>query len=119
MLTEGGYHGALLIYVAAACVALLLANLWLLKGAGLYLRVLLSLPVAALLLTPAYTDPDGGTLAPALIVAAFSWLSIGPEAAQHALRPLLTFSVLALVLALVACVLVFVVQRARLSRQSR
>ena len=49
----------------------------------------LGLVGAALLLTPAYQGPDADTMAPALVVAAFEWLTNGPEAADHAVRPLL------------------------------
>lgn len=92
MLTESSYHGALLIYVAAALLALLLMNRWLLPGRSWALRLLLTLPLASLLLTPAYIQPGVDTLAPALIVLAFQWLSQGAEAAQHALSPLLLFT---------------------------
>lgn len=92
MLTETGYSGALLAYSASALLALLLMNLWLLRDRTWALRLLLTLPLAALLLTPAYIQPGADTLAPALIVLAFQWLSLGAEAAQHALSPLLLFT---------------------------
>ena len=92
MLTETGYHGALLIYSGAAILALLLMNVWLLRRRSWALRLLLTLPLASLLLTPAYIQPGADTLAPALIVLAFQWLSQGAEAAQHALSPLLLFT---------------------------
>jgi hypothetical protein len=92
VLTESGYLWALIVYIASALFALVLFNLWFLKGRSLALRVLLSFPLAALLFTPAYIEPDAETFAPALIVAAFQWLSQGPEFAEHALRPLALFS---------------------------
>ena len=92
MLTESGYQGALLVYSLSALLALLLFNVWLLRGRSWALRLALTLPLAALLLTPAYIEPGAETLAPALIVAPFQWLSLGPEAAQHALSPLLLFT---------------------------
>jgi hypothetical protein len=92
MLTETGYTGGLVVYCVSAVLAVLLMNLWLLRGRSTALRLLLSLPVAALLLTPAYIQPGADTLAPALVVVAFQWLSQGPEAAQHALSPLLLFT---------------------------
>lgn len=92
MLTETGYTGGLLVYSVSAVLAILLMNLWLLRGRSFALRLLLSLPIAALLLTPAYIQPGAETLAPALVVVAFQWLNQGPEAAEHALSPLLTFT---------------------------
>jgi hypothetical protein len=92
VLTEGGYFVALSVYILSALLALVLLNLWLLRGRGLGLRLLISLPLAALLLTPAYIQPGAETLAPALVVLAFQWLSLGPEAAEHALRPLALFT---------------------------
>ena len=97
MLTETGYTGALIIYVLATLAALILFNVWFLRRAHWGLRCLLSLPLAALLLTPAYIRPDAITLAPALIVALFQGFSQGPEAAEHAVRPLLLFTAAALV----------------------
>ena len=52
--------------------------------------------VAALLLTPAYPREGVTTLAPALVVAAFQMLTEGPDAAEHALRPLAMMCGLAL-----------------------
>lgn len=92
MLTESAYQLALITYLLSAILALGLFNLWLLRGRSAALRLLLTLPLAALLLTPAYIQPGAGTLAPALIVLAFQWLSQGAEAAEHALRPLLLFT---------------------------
>ncbi|MEL7044262.1 MAG: hypothetical protein AAGL66_04480 [Pseudomonadota bacterium] len=92
MLTETGYTGGLIIYSLAAFVALVLFNVWFMRRARWGLRCLLSLPLAALLLTPAYIKPDAETLAPALVVALFQGFSQGPEYAEHALRPLLLFT---------------------------
>lgn len=95
MLTSTGYITGLLVYVLSALLALWPLNRWLLRWAGPGLRLLISLPVAALLLTPAYIQAGAETLAPALVVAAFQWLSQGPEAAEHALRPLMLFTAVA------------------------
>jgi hypothetical protein len=92
LLTDSGYFTALGVYLISAVLALLLMNLWVLRGRGMALRVLITLPLAALLLTPAYIEPGAETFAPAVIVAAFQWLAQGPEAAQHALRPLGLFT---------------------------
>jgi hypothetical protein len=92
VLTDSGYFTALGVYLISAVLVLLLMNLWLLRGRGIALRVLISLPLAALLLTPAYIEPGAETFAPALIVTAFQWLAQGPEAADHAVRPLALFT---------------------------
>jgi hypothetical protein len=55
--------------------------------------------LGALLLTPAHPNADIATYAPALVVAIFETLTHGPEAAEHALRPLVVISAAALVLA--------------------
>ncbi len=98
MLTPSSYLFAFAVYVLSALLALVLANFWFLRERPLALKVGLSLPLAALLLTPAYIEAGAETFAPALVVAAFQWFSQGPEAASHALRPLILFTVLAMVL---------------------
>ena len=105
MLTETGYLGGLFVYGGAALVALVLFNLWMLRGARWGVRCLVTFPLAALLLTPAYIEAGAETLAPALVVAAFQWLNDGAEAAAHATRPLLVFTALALAIGLLAFVL--------------
>ncbi|MDP5069877.1 MAG: hypothetical protein NWQ45_03165 [Congregibacter sp.] len=102
MLTDSGYMSALIIYVLAALAAVVLMNVWLLRGRSLGVKALWSLPVLSLLLTPAYIQPEAETFAPALVVLAFQWLSEGKEAAAHALRPLLLFTSVALGLGVVA-----------------
>lgn len=114
MLTDTGYTGAFAVYLGAAVLALVLFNLWFLPRASRGLRVLLTLPIAALLMTPAYIAPDADTLAPALVVTAFRWLIDGREAAEHALRPLALFTGVGLVVGLVA----FVVSTLRGRRQA-
>ncbi|EED33095.1 conserved hypothetical protein [gamma proteobacterium NOR5-3] len=92
MLTETAYLGALIIYALSALLAVALMNLWLLRSWSLGFKLLLSLPLLSLLLTPALIQPEAPTFAPALVVLAFQWLSQGQEAAAHALRPLLLFT---------------------------
>ena len=99
MLTEGSYQSALWVYALAAIAALVVFNLWFLPRARWRLRVALTLPLAALLLTPASIAPGADTLAPALVVAAFQWLSEGREAAVYALRLLALSGAVALLLA--------------------
>lgn len=113
MLTDSGYITALGVYLISAVLALLLMNLWLLRGRGMALRVLISLPLAALLLTPAYIEPGAETFAPALIVAAFQWLAQGPEAADHAVRPLALFTGVSAAIAVCLAVIFAWLGRAR------
>ena len=114
MLTESAYRLALITYLVSALLALGLFNIWLLRGRSAALKLLLTLPLAALLLTPAYIQPGAETLAPALVVLAFQWLSQGPEAAEHALRPLVLFTGVALgVGVLLAGILILRARRAR------
>jgi hypothetical protein len=74
------------------------------SAAAVALTVLL---LAAVMLTPAYPTPEVTTFAPALIVIVFETLINGPEAAQHALKPLVIMLCVALVLALLLRLLVF------------
>ncbi len=100
MLNEQSYHFAMAAYFGAAVLALLLFAFWLRKSwrpAWIGLVVLLG---AAVLLTPAYPEAAVDTLAPALIVAVFQWLTVDLAAAQHALRPLAVMVGAALLLAL-------------------
>lgn len=111
MLTEEGYFAGLVIYAGAALLALLLFNLWFLRGRSAALRLLLSLPLAGLLLTPALIQPEADTFAPAVVVVAFQWLSQGPDAAAHALRPLVLFTGSALGLGILSAFLLIVLRR--------
>ncbi|GAB3271991.1 hypothetical protein [Parahaliea aestuarii] len=100
MLNEQSYHIAMAAYLGAAVLALVLFAFWLRKSwrpAWIGLVVLLG---AALLLTPAFPEAGVETLAPALIVAVFQWLTVDISAAEHALRPLAVMVGAALVLAL-------------------
>ena len=100
MLSEETYLIAMVAYITAALVALLCMAWWL-RG---YWRpawiAALLLPGAALLLTPAYPEAGIDTMAPALIVAAFQWLTVDQAAAAHALRPLVFVTGAAALLAL-------------------
>lgn len=88
MLSESSYMTAMTVYLGAAGLMLLCLLLWLRRRLHPAVTALLVLLAAALLLTPAYPRPEVSTLAPALVVAAFQWLTQGPDAATHALRPL-------------------------------
>ncbi len=100
MATDQSYFIALAIYCGSAVLALAALFFWLRRSWRPVWRWLLLLTGLALLLTPAYPYEGVDTLAPALIVAAFQLLTAGPEAAQHALRPLAAALALALVLTL-------------------
>lgn len=92
MLTESGYLGGLLVYVLAALLALFLFQFWLLRSWRMRFRLLLLLPLAGLLLTPAYIEPEAQSMAPALVIAAFQSLTLDVESAMHAIRPLVLFT---------------------------
>lgn len=100
MLTESSYLTAIYAYCGAAILAALLLFWWLGRRWPKGWVALLVLLATALLLTPAYTQPGADTMAPAVIVAGFEFLLHGPEAAQHAIKPLLIACGLAVFLAL-------------------
>lgn len=100
MLTESSYLTAIYAYCGAAVLAALLLAWWLGRRWPNGWTALLVLLSAALLLTPAFPQPGVSTMAPALIVAAFEFILNGPDAARHAVKPLLYACGAALVLAL-------------------
>ena len=111
MLSASSYMDALYIYIGAAG-ALLIYLAWLLarhwRAAWVALAVLLS---AALLLTPAHPTPELSTFAPALIVAIFEGLIHGPEAARHAIKPLVFMTGLAVVISILLRLTLFRTRR--------
>lgn len=100
MLTESSYLTAIYAYCGAAILAALLLAWWLGRRWPNGWTALLVLLAAALLLTPAYPQPGVETMAPALIVAGFELFLNGPEAAEHAIKPLSIACGLAVVLAI-------------------
>lgn len=100
MLTESSYLTAIYAYSGAALLAVLFLAWWLGRRWPSGWVALLVLLAAALLLTPAFPQPGVDTMAPALIVATFEFLLHGPEAAQHAIKPLAIACGLAVVLAI-------------------
>lgn len=100
MLTDDAYLTAIYIYVGTAIVMLLYFAWWLSRHWHPGWVSLVVLLLAALLLTPAYPKSGVSTMAPALIVAVFQFATEGLQAANHALRPLIFMSGLAIVLAL-------------------
>ena len=107
MLTDNAYLTAIYIYVGAAIVLLLYLAWWLSRHWRPGWVTLVVLVLAALLLTPAYPKSGVSTMAPALIVAAFQIATQGVDAANHALRPLIFMSGLAIVFALLLNVTLF------------
>ncbi|MBA6412092.1 hypothetical protein H2508_03100 [Parahaliea sp. F7430] len=101
MLSEETYQLAMASYIGAALLAILCLAWWLRKHWRPAWIAALLLPAAALLLTPAYPEAGIETMAPALIVAAFQWLTVDQAAAEHALRPLLFVFAAAVLLALI------------------
>jgi hypothetical protein len=89
MLTESTYLLGLYLYLGAAGTLVLYTAWWSWRSWRPFWAALAVLIMAALLLTPAYPGPGVATLAPALIVAGFQLMTEGPEAAQHAIKPLL------------------------------
>ncbi|MFT6286106.1 MAG: hypothetical protein ACJA09_000845 [Alcanivorax sp.] len=114
MLDASSYLTAMNLYCGAACAAILLLLWWLRRSWRPAWLAFAALVAAALLLTPAFPQEGVSTLAPALIVAAFQILTHGPEAAEHAVRPLTFMLGLAVVVALL---LRFTVFRSRGSKQ--
>jgi hypothetical protein len=107
VLSESSYLTAIYTYVGAA-VALLIYLTWVLSRYwGKAWVTLVVLICAALLLTPAHPDAEISTFAPALIVAVFEGLINGPEAAQHAIKPLTYLLALALLLSLLLRITLF------------
>lgn len=100
MAPDQSYLIALAIYAGSALLALGALFYWLRHSWRPVWRWLLLLTGVALLLTPAYPYAGVDTMAPALVVAAFQLLTAGPEAAEHALRPLAVALATALVLTL-------------------
>jgi hypothetical protein len=109
VLSESSYLTAMYTYLGAGSaflvyLVLILRRNWQWRGSLVALVVLIA---AALLLTPAYPDANIETFAPALVVAIFEGLINGPEAAQHAIRPLTYMLGLALLLSIVLRLTVF------------
>ena len=113
MLTDNAYLTAIYVYVGAAIVGLLYLAWWLSRHWRPGWVTLVVLVLAALLLTPAYPKSGVSTMAPALIVAAFQIATQGVDAANHALRPLIFMSGLAIVFALLLNMTLFRRRRVR------
>ena len=112
MLSDESYQLALYVYLGSAGVILLCLGWWLGRSWGAGWTLLLVLLSAALLLTPAYPNAGADTLAPAIVVAGFQLFTEGPEAAEHAFRPLGAACLVALVLAVLLRLTLFRRRRA-------
>jgi len=100
VLSESSYLTGIYVYLGAGS-ALLLYLAWILGRKWQWRARWVTLVVfvgAALLLTPAHPELGIKTFAPALIVVIFEGLINGPEAAQHAVKPLVFMTGLAVVL---------------------
>jgi 4-amino-4-deoxy-L-arabinose transferase-like glycosyltransferase len=100
VLDEASYTLGIYIYTGAALLFVLCLGWWLRRHLRALWALCFVLLVAALLLTPAYPKENVDTMAPALIVAGFQFLTQGYEAAEHAIRPLSFMCGAALVLSL-------------------
>lgn len=119
MLNDTSYFTAICIYVGSAAVLIMYSGWWLGRHWRAGWVTLVVLLLAALLLTPAYPTAGVQTMAPALIVAAFQFMTAGVEGARHALRPLIFMSGAAVVIALLLSITVFRRRRVHKARPAR
>ena len=112
MLTEESYLMAMYAYLGSAGVLILYMGWWLSRHWRPTWVTLVVLLMAALLLTPAYPKEGVDTMAPALVVFGFQFMTSGMEGAIHALRPL-QFMCIAAVVLTVLMWLVFFRRRTR------
>ncbi len=115
MLSDSSYITAMCCYIGAALGLLICLGWWMRRRWRAVTILALSLPLAALLLTPAYPQDGVNTLAPALIVAVFQGMTAGAEEAMHALRPLVVLTAAALVTGLLILFLTRLRGRARVA----
>jgi Na+/melibiose symporter-like transporter len=119
VLNDSSYFTAICIYVGSAAVLIMYIGWWLSRHWRASWVTLVVLLLAALLLTPAYPKAGVQTMAPALIVAAFQFMTAGVEGARHALRPLIFISGAAVIIALLLSITVFRRRRVRKARPAR
>ena len=119
MLNDSSYFTAICIYVGSAAILIMYIGWWLGRHWRAGWVTLVVLLTGALLLTPAFPRAGVQTMAPALIVAAFQYMTAGVEGARHALRPLIFMSGAAVFIALLLTLTIFrrrTVQRGRPAR---
>jgi hypothetical protein len=119
VLNESSYLTALCIYVGAALILTAYVGWWLGRHWRMGWVTLVVLLMAALLLTPAYPKAGVQTMAPALIVAAFQFMTTGVDGARHALRPLVFMTGGAVIVALLLGMTVFRRRRVHKARPAR
>ncbi len=85
---ETNYPAVWLVYLAAGLVFYGLFWRMTAPVRRRWLRRSARAVTAAVILTPAYTSEQSGTMAPALMVMALDAIAIGPGAATRALAPL-------------------------------
>lgn len=109
MMEASNYWLVWLIYLLAA--AAFLAVFWRFTRfkQATWLSYSLRAIVIAIILTPWYANPQGGVLAPALIVVLLDAITIGGSEAARATVPL----VLAIILALLVATVMFVINKRR------
>jgi Na+/melibiose symporter-like transporter len=98
VLTEESYLMALYAYLGAAGILVLYVGWWLSRHWRPAWVTLVVLLLAALLLTPAFPNEGVETMAPALVVFAFQFMTVGVDGAAHALRPLQFMCIVAVVI---------------------
>jgi hypothetical protein len=98
---------AIYAYLGAAGILILYVGWWLSRHWRPAWVTLVMLLMAALLLTPAYPKEGVGTMAPALVVFGFQFMTAGMEGAVHALRPLQFMCLAAVVVTLLLWLLLF------------
>jgi len=116
VLDDTSYRLALYIYTGAAGVLVLYVGWWLSRHWRPAWVCLVVLLLAALLLTPAYPGEGIETMAPALVVFGFQYMTAGMQGAEHALRPLLFMSGAAVGITLLMKILFFRRRKARKTR---
>jgi Na+/melibiose symporter-like transporter len=119
VLNDSSYFTAICIYVGSAAVFIMYVGWWLGRHWRAGWVTLVVLLLSALLLTPAYPKAGVHTMAPALVVAAFQYLTVGLEGAMHALRPLMVMSASAVIITLLLSMTVFRRRRVYKARPAR
>ncbi len=119
MLNNSAYVQAMCIYIGSATVFIAYLGWWLGRHWRAGWVTLVVLLMAALLLTPAYPKAGIQTMAPALIVAAFQFMTTGVDSARHALRPLIFMAGGAVIIALLLSMTIFRRRRVHKTRPAR